>query len=112
MLNNYPLLHYPEMYLLEGGYRSFYNKYKVRVTCAFSGVHDLCSVQELCTPQAYVEMRDKNFTREMSVYRKQSHSRPPPPVMATSVSSTSLSLRCGNGSGRGSKRGLFRSTAA
>lgn len=35
MLNNYPLLHYPEMYLLEGGYRAFYNKYKVR---AISGV--------------------------------------------------------------------------
>jgi hypothetical protein len=110
MLNNYPLLHYPEMYLLEGGYRSFYNKFKVRATCALSSVHNLCAVQELCTPQAYVEMRDKNFTREMSVYRKQSHSRPP--VMATSLSSTTLSLRCGNGSGRGSKRGLFRSTAA
>jgi len=27
--DNYPSLHHPEIYLLEGGYKAFYEKYKV-----------------------------------------------------------------------------------
>jgi len=45
---NYPDLFYPEMYLLEGGYKQFYKDYP-----------------ELCEPQGYVEMKDPCFIPEM-----------------------------------------------
>ncbi|KAG4304190.1 hypothetical protein PORY_002371 [Pneumocystis oryctolagi] len=40
-MQRYPHLYYPEIYILHGGYRSFYKKYKER-----------------CEPQNYVEMND------------------------------------------------------
>lgn len=39
--DNYPILSYPDIVILEGGYRKFYEKYRAS-----------------CYPQAYVEMRD------------------------------------------------------
>lgn len=45
---NYPELFYPEMYLLEGGYKQFYKDYP-----------------ELCEPQGYVEMKDPSFIPQM-----------------------------------------------
>lgn len=45
--SNYPDLYYPEMYLLEGGYKQFFKDFP-----------------ELCDPQAYVEMKDPLFTPE------------------------------------------------
>jgi rhodanese-related sulfurtransferase len=45
---NYPHLFYPEVYLLEGGYRNFFQQYK-----------------SYCEPQNYVEMKDPNFTSQM-----------------------------------------------
>jgi len=41
---NYPQLNYPHVYLLEGGYKNFFETY-----------------QEYCDPQAYIEMKDKRF---------------------------------------------------
>jgi hypothetical protein len=38
-LNDYPKLHYPEMYLLEGGYREFYKNFS-----------------DLCVPMGYMPM--------------------------------------------------------
>lgn len=29
-MNEYPALHYPEMYVLKGGYKEFFPEYKVR----------------------------------------------------------------------------------
>jgi len=48
--SNYPDLYYPEMYLLEGGYKQFFKDFP-----------------ELCEPQAYVEMKDPLYTPEMRV---------------------------------------------
>jgi hypothetical protein len=45
---NYPYLYYPEMYLLEGGYKQFFKDFP-----------------ELCEPQGYVEMKDPLFIPEM-----------------------------------------------
>jgi len=45
---NYPDLYYPEMYLLEGGYKQFFKDYPA-----------------LCDPQAYVEMKDPCYIPQM-----------------------------------------------
>ncbi|EMR09418.1 hypothetical protein PNEG_02362 [Pneumocystis murina B123] len=56
-MKRYPLLYYPEIYILHGGYRSFYEKYKER-----------------CEPQNYVEMDDSLHktacAREMCNFRR------------------------------------------
>lgn len=52
-LNKYPELMYPELYLLDGGYREFYKKYK-----------------EHCIPQAYKPMKSRNHRDEMRDLRK------------------------------------------
>lgn len=51
--NKYPELLHPELYLLEGGYRDFYKKYK-----------------EYCVPQAYKPMKSRNHREELKDYRK------------------------------------------
>jgi len=45
---SYPELYYPELYILEGGYKKFYQHYP-----------------ELCEPCGYVPMRDRRFVSEM-----------------------------------------------
>ncbi|RUS29269.1 hypothetical protein BC938DRAFT_480859 [Jimgerdemannia flammicorona] len=44
----YPYLHYPEVYILKGGYSAFFQKYKER-----------------CTPQRYVEMTDSRHRDDL-----------------------------------------------
>lgn len=51
----YPALHYPECYLLHEGYKVFYENYP-----------------ELCDPQAYVQMADKNFTEQEKKFHRKS----------------------------------------
>jgi len=46
--NNYPQLYYPEMYVLKGGYKEFYEKFA-----------------ELCDPKGYVPMRERKFANQM-----------------------------------------------
>ncbi|KAH7697667.1 Rhodanese-like domain containing protein, partial [Aphelenchoides avenae] len=46
----YPLMDYPEMYLVDQGYRHFYEEY---------------SGQGLCEPDHYVKMRDKHHRKEL-----------------------------------------------
>jgi len=46
--NEYPNLFYPEMYLLEGGYKQFWEEYP-----------------DMCEPCGYVEMKDPTFVPEM-----------------------------------------------
>jgi len=50
--NTYPALRFPEIYLLEGGYRKFYQQYP-----------------ELCDPNSYVSMWDPKYSKEC----KESH---------------------------------------
>jgi len=51
---NYPYLEYPEIYILHGGYKAFYETYK-----------------NLCDPSAYVKMKDdKNGCRQFRVKSK------------------------------------------
>jgi hypothetical protein len=46
----YPDLYYPEMYVLEGGYKKFW---------------ETPDAPALCEPQAYVPMEDSKFVKEM-----------------------------------------------
>ncbi|KAL8578483.1 hypothetical protein ACOMHN_028755 [Nucella lapillus] len=53
----YPFLHYPEIYLLEGGYKAFFEQHK-----------------DLCEPQAYRQMLDKDFSDDLRKFRTKSKS--------------------------------------
>ncbi|XP_018607161.1 M-phase inducer phosphatase 1-B-like isoform X2 [Scleropages formosus] len=55
-VNEYPALHYPELYILKGGYRDFYLAYK-----------------EHCEPQSYCPMHHEDHREELLRFR--SHSR-------------------------------------
>lgn len=54
---NYPALHFPELYLLEGGYRVFYQQYP-----------------DLCTPEGYTMMLDSKFSDDLKHFRQKSKS--------------------------------------
>lgn len=55
--NHYPKLFYPEIYVLKGGYKAFYNEFKTR-----------------CIPQHYIPMNHNTFKddlrREMTFFKK------------------------------------------
>ncbi|XP_039403475.1 M-phase inducer phosphatase 3-like [Mauremys reevesii] len=51
--NRYPELWYPELYVLRGGYKEFYQHF-----------------QDLCEPQGYVHMRHKDFRAELRNYQR------------------------------------------
>jgi hypothetical protein len=53
----YPRLHYPEMYLLEGGYKSFFESFETK-----------------CEPKCYVQMLDDNHRQDLKFFRKKSKS--------------------------------------
>ncbi|KAJ2825158.1 m-phase inducer phosphatase [Coemansia erecta] len=46
-MHRYPYLHYPEIYVLKGGYRNFFSFHK-----------------QQCEPQSYVEMNDEQFVAD------------------------------------------------
>ena len=50
---SYPALSYPEIYIMEGGYCNFFQEYSHH-----------------CTPQAYVEMTDRRFQKELLHWEK------------------------------------------
>ncbi|KAK9456829.1 hypothetical protein V1511DRAFT_456568 [Dipodascopsis uninucleata] len=56
-MHDYPNLHYPDIYILDGGYKHFFQSHRAR-----------------CDPQCYVEMTDSNHRdlceREMNKFRK------------------------------------------
>lgn len=54
---HYPALHYPEVYLLHGGYQQFYKEQK-----------------ELCSPQGYRPMRDPDHEADLRQFRNKSKS--------------------------------------
>ncbi|CAM5168632.1 unnamed protein product [Natator depressus] len=51
--NRYPELWYPELYVLRGGYKEFYQHF-----------------QDLCEPQGYIHMRHKDFRAELRNYQR------------------------------------------
>lgn len=53
MKNTYPSLDFPEIYVLEGGYKNFFEKYS-----------------QFCTPVNYVQMHDKRFKKECINFHK------------------------------------------
>nr|XP_033809102.1 M-phase inducer phosphatase 2 [Geotrypetes seraphini] len=53
--NEYPNLHYPEMYILKGGYKEFFPKY-----------------QGYCEPQGYRPMHHEDFKEELKRFRTKS----------------------------------------
>lgn len=55
--DKYPNLNHPEVYLLHGGYKAFYQSYK-----------------ELCEPPSYVPMLHKDHGNDLRVFRKKSKS--------------------------------------
>ncbi|CAL7938122.1 unnamed protein product [Xylocopa violacea] len=54
---HYPALHYPEVYLLHGGYEQFYREQR-----------------DLCSPQGYRPMRDPNHEADLRQFRSKSKS--------------------------------------
>jgi len=75
--NVYPNLHYPEVYILEGGYKNFFENCK-----------------DLCEPQAYVEMKDKRFESDMKENCKELRQRSW--KRSRSLTSAMLPLPCNN----------------
>ncbi|XP_069601189.1 M-phase inducer phosphatase 2 [Ranitomeya imitator] len=53
--NEYPKLHYPELYVLKGGYKEFFPGF-----------------QTLCEPQAYRSMYHKDFKEDLKLFRAKS----------------------------------------
>ncbi|RWS24972.1 M-phase inducer phosphatase 1-B-like protein [Leptotrombidium deliense] len=56
-LNTYPNLHHPEVYLLNGGYKAFFESFK-----------------ELCVPQTYLPMLSKDHKQHLRQFRHKSKS--------------------------------------
>jgi len=54
---NYPSLNYPEMYLLEGGYKSFYENHV-----------------DMCEPKSYLPMHHDNHRQDLKYFRSKSKS--------------------------------------
>ncbi|KAL4660985.1 M-phase inducer phosphatase 2 [Arapaima gigas] len=56
-LNEYPSLHYPELYVLKGGYKEFFPLFQTQ-----------------CEPQAYRPMNHEDFKEDLRVFRQKSRS--------------------------------------
>ncbi|XP_043376789.1 M-phase inducer phosphatase 3 isoform X4 [Chelonia mydas] len=54
-MNEYPALHYPELYILKGGYKEFFPEYT-----------------ELCEPQDYCPMHHQDYKAELLKFRTKS----------------------------------------
>lgn len=53
--DSYPALHYPEVYLLDGGYKNFYEQYS-----------------DLCVPESYLPMLDPDHSKDLKYFRAKS----------------------------------------
>lgn len=51
----YPCLYYPEMYILHGGYKAFYEE----------------TTKQLCQPQQYLPMIHESYTKQLKLYRNE-----------------------------------------
>jgi len=53
--SNYPTLHYPEIYVIEGGYKAFHSRHP-----------------DLCSPRKYVPMDHPSYSTELAYFRSKS----------------------------------------
>ena len=58
--NNYPKLNFPEVYLLDGGYKTFYNAQQM--------------TSDLCQPMKYKPMLHEDHSEDLRHFRKKSKS--------------------------------------
>ncbi|XP_058804026.1 M-phase inducer phosphatase-like isoform X2 [Phymastichus coffea] len=73
---HYPALHYPEIYLLDGGYEKFYKDQK-----------------ELCSPQGYRPMRDPEHEADLKLFRSKSKSWQPEKINRANVITARANLK-------------------
>ena len=75
-MQEYPKLFYPEIYILQGGYKEFFNEYKVK-SMENAGLTRSCDAvrsfipthtsQTRCLPQRYVEMCDASHSETLKL---------------------------------------------
>ena len=60
--DSYPALHFPEVYILEGGYKAFWEHYNEK------------NQTTLCQPEGYKLMLDEDHSEDLKFFRKKSKS--------------------------------------
>lgn len=76
-INEYPRLHYPELYILKGGYKEFFQQFQVRSAPHPRGpappvalwFHLLLVPQVQCEPQSYRPMGHQDFKEDLKKFR-------------------------------------------
>lgn len=84
-MNEYPRLHYPELYILKGGYKEFFQDFKVRSALSFSSSCLRSPVRRVfltsssslpsqaqCVPQSYRPMHHEDFKEDLRKFRYKS----------------------------------------
>jgi len=77
--NNYPTLHYPELYLLEGGYKALF-EYST----------------EFCKPNFYRTMLDEQFQEQCRQYRSFSKQSEKFTCLKEDISNIGFGIQCSN----------------
>lgn len=76
----YPNIHYPELYILEGGYSSYFGMYSVsRHSIVKPRLEETYRFQDYCIPSTYVRMDDPAYQRaratELNDFRRWNRAR-------------------------------------
>jgi hypothetical protein len=77
--NNYPMLHYPELYLLEGGYKALF-EYST----------------EFCKPSFYRTMLDEEYIEQCRQFRTFSKQSEKFTCLKEDISNIELGIQCNN----------------
>jgi len=87
--DSYPKLFYPELYLLEGGYKSFYEQFK-----------------DLCEPKLYVPMLHKDYVNDLKHFRAKTKTWEAQHKYLTNCCSSATKLNMINDNKNSKKMGL------
>ncbi|MEQ2192346.1 M-phase inducer phosphatase 1, partial [Xenoophorus captivus] len=87
-MNEYPKLHYPELYILKGGYKDFFPYFQASTLSSRSEVRTMshchkgvcvcplkascCPAQTQCEPQSYRPMHHEDFKEDLRKFRLKS----------------------------------------